>query len=141
MVQWNWNTTEKVACGPDISCYGVGNEYAHGGVSVQECLIPDLVFEMEGGAPDVTVTISEIKWRGLRCSVTVAPATKGLNVDMRTKINEPQTSMADTKVTDEKGVASLLVTEDKNQGTAAHVVISVADGRIIAKQPTTVGGD
>ena len=38
---WYWNKYYRVAFAPGVSCFVRGNDYAHGGVSVQECVIPD----------------------------------------------------------------------------------------------------
>ncbi|HEN46997.1 MAG TPA: BREX-1 system phosphatase PglZ type B, partial [Mizugakiibacter sp.] len=35
-VRWHWNAHERVAVAPGIACFGAGNEYAHGGLSLQE---------------------------------------------------------------------------------------------------------
>jgi len=39
-VRWHWNADERVAVAPGIACFGAGNEYAHGGLSLQESLVP-----------------------------------------------------------------------------------------------------
>ena len=41
-VAWHWNALERVAVGPGIACFGAGNKYAHGGLSLQESLVPVL---------------------------------------------------------------------------------------------------
>jgi len=40
---WYWNPDQDVALARGISCYKKGREYAHGGLSLQECLTPSLV--------------------------------------------------------------------------------------------------
>ena len=39
-VRWHWNAYERVAVAPGIACFSAGNEYAHGGLSLQESLVP-----------------------------------------------------------------------------------------------------
>ena len=39
---WHWNGSEHFASPPGIACFSNRPEYAHGGLSVQECLIPDI---------------------------------------------------------------------------------------------------
>lgn len=57
------------------------SEYAHGGISLQECVIPELI--VERGEEAVTATITEISWRGMRCRVAVKSNADGLQVDLR----------------------------------------------------------
>ena len=39
-VRWHWNAHERVAVAPGIACFSAGNEYAHGGLSLQESPYP-----------------------------------------------------------------------------------------------------
>ncbi len=39
-VSWHWNETVSVAMAPGISGYFAGDDYNHGGLSLQECLTP-----------------------------------------------------------------------------------------------------
>ena len=60
-----------------------GHEYAHGGVSLQECVIPDLTFSLtESVLADVKV--KQIEWSGMRCRVTVGAAESEVTADLRT---------------------------------------------------------
>jgi hypothetical protein len=40
IVPWHWFSGIQVAVAPGISCFTSGKEYDHGGISLQECLIP-----------------------------------------------------------------------------------------------------
>ena len=84
---WSWNPQERFAYAPGVHCFVAGQEYAHGGVSLQECLVPVLAFVSTGASAGVVVTVSEVQWVGLRCRVTVEPAADGLLADLRTKPN------------------------------------------------------
>ncbi|MCU8285754.1 BREX-1 system phosphatase PglZ type B [Vibrio vulnificus] len=42
VVPWHWNSSVSVAMAPGISAYVKGDNYNHGGVSLQECLTPVL---------------------------------------------------------------------------------------------------
>jgi hypothetical protein len=42
---WYWNPGQNIALAAGISCYRRGEEYAHGGLSVQECLTLELTVE------------------------------------------------------------------------------------------------
>lgn len=141
---WAWNPQERFAYAPGAHCFVAGQEYAHGGVSLQECLVPDLVLRSTAAPADVTVTTKEVQWAGLRCRVSVEPAIEGLFADLRTKLNNPQSSVADPKkpkALDAHGKTSLIVTDDGLIGTMVSLVIVDVAGRVVCKAPTTVGGD
>jgi len=52
--------------------------YAHGGISLQECVIPDLMIER--GDEAATAEITEIVWRGMRAA---ASRSKGTHATFR----------------------------------------------------------
>jgi hypothetical protein len=138
---WSWNPGERFAYAPGVHCFVVGQEYAHGGASLQECLIPILTFALTSVPAGVAATVSEVRWVGLRCRVSVQPAAEGLLADLRTKANVPNTSITEPKALDAEGKAALLVADESLQGTLASLVIVDASGRVLCKEATTVGGD
>jgi len=138
---WHWNPTQEFATAPGVSCFFAGQQYAHGGLSLQECLVTDLVVTRTTGLEGAAVKIVEVKWRGLRCQVTVDPAGKIGKVDLRSKVNDPGSSLAASpKVSDSTGRASLVVEDEDLAGTAAFVVVLDEAGKVIAKVQTAVGG-
>ncbi len=140
-VGWHWNAHERVAVAPGIACFGAGNEYAHGGLSLQESLVPVIRVTAGKAAASATAAIAEVNWAGLRCRVRVEAAQPGLSVDLRTKVNDAGSSVSRARVLDAKGTASVLVPDDELEGSPAVVVVLDASGHVIAKQPTLIGGD
>lgn len=140
-VRWHWNANERVAVAPGIACFGAGNEYAHGGLSLQESLIPVIRVTAGKAAANASAEINEVNWAGLRCRVRVEAAQPGLSVDLRTKVNDPGSSVSQARTLDSKGSASLLVADDELEGSPAVVVVLDASGHVIAKQPMIIGGD
>jgi len=138
---WSWNPQEWFAYAPGVHCFVGGQEYAHGGASLQECLAPVLTFVSTGAPAGLVVTVREVQWVGMRCRVTVEPATGGLLADLRTKPNVANTSITDPKPVDAEGKAALLVTDDSLEGTTVSLVIVDATGRVVSNEPTTVGGE
>lgn len=138
---WSWNPQERFAYAPGVHCFVAGQEYAHGGLSLQECLTPILDFAVTAVPAAVVVAVREIQWRGLRCRVKVEPVAEGLLADLRTKPNVADSSITDPKVLDAEGKAALLVADDSLEGMVASLVIFDSSGRVICKEATTVGGD
>jgi len=138
-MMWHWSPEVRIAMAPGISCFKAGLDYAHGSLSVQECLIPEFTVRA-GKAARPKASIKSIKWVGLRCRVQVDGPTTGLNADIRTKPADASTSLAVAKAVGKDGSVALLVGDDSLEGTAAAVVLVTNDGRTIAKKSTMVGG-
>ena len=64
-VPWHWNENVSIVPAPGIGCFRAGSEFGHGGLSVQECVVPTLTVSATDTGP--AVTIDELKWLGLRC--------------------------------------------------------------------------
>ncbi|MCI0540603.1 MAG: BREX-1 system phosphatase PglZ type B [Verrucomicrobiales bacterium] len=138
---WFWDARQPVAYAPGAYCFSSGTEYTHGGLSPQECVTPDLTFRSATEGKAVAVKIEGVQWLGLRCRVVITPATEGLFADLRSKPNDPKTSITQMKPFDKDGKAGLLVEDENLAGSATSVVVFDATGRVFSKQPTMVGGD
>ena len=140
-VRWHWNAHERIAVAPGIACFGAGNEYAHGGLSLQESLVPVIRVMAGEAAARTAAKIGDVSWVGLRCRVQVETAQPGLSVDLRSKVKDPTSSVSRVRLVDAKGAASLLIADDELEGTPAVVVVLDANGHVITKQPTIIGGE
>lgn len=141
VVPWHWNPHHYVAIGPGVACFGKGNEYAHGGVSLQECLVPYIVIQGGDTAGAGLAVLTEIKWTGLRCRVKVDNGDPTMTVDIRLKVNEPDPAKVQAKNLGKESEASLFVIDDSLEGSPAVVVLIDAAGNVIAKQATIIGGE
>lgn len=138
---WDWCRDVQVAYAPGVSSFIAGADYAHGGLSLQECLVPVLDLVVAAPAAAAQVTIKSVTWKGLRCVVEVDGSSAGLTVDVRTKPALATSSLVASVKPLEAGKASVAVADDDNLGAAAVVVILAADGQVLQKQATTVGGN
>ena len=138
---WDWCKSVQVALAPGISAFRAGLEYAHGGLSLQECLVPviDIRFT-QTESPSIKVEITKVTWRGLRCVVEVSPVVAGLRADIRTKAALAESSVVANVRYLDNGKASLVVPDDEMMGAAAVVVIIDDQGTVLQKQATTIGG-
>lgn len=139
VLSWHWNRAVRIALAPGIHCYEAGKEYEHGGLSPQECVVPTLT--ATGRASRATVSLSDVRWRRLRCSLTIVGSTAGAYVDIRTKGGDPSTTLtAGGKEIDAEGKVSLLVEDADREGEAALVVVVDTDNTVLAQTSTIVGG-
>lgn len=136
---WFWADDVRVASAPGIDCFMAGEEYNHGGLSLQECVVPQFAIR-PGGAATVAARIDSHKWSGLRCRVQAAGDFAGCKVDIRDKVGDPASSIAAPKAVGKDGAAALVVDKDDREGTAAVLVLLDAGGNVIDKTPVTVGG-
>ncbi len=138
-VPWYWNPHVAVAVAPGVSTFVAGAEYAHGGVTLQECVTP--VLEVSSGAAPVRrVTITALKWVGFRCQVQLEGDVDGCRVDVRTHAADAEKSIVGgSRTPDPSGLVKLLVSDDRHEGAAAHVVVLDDAQAVIAKRSTTVG--
>jgi hypothetical protein len=137
---WSWDTTQAVTYAPGITAFRASTEYAHGGLTLQECYTPVLTLSRAASAH--TGAIDAVKWVGLRCKATVTTSAPSARLDLRTKVNDPTTSLLDApRAVGLDGTASMLVARDDLEGTAAFMVLLAADGAVLAKRSTTLGGD
>lgn len=138
VLSWYWNPEVRIACPPGIGSFIAGAVYAHGGVSLQESVVPELT--VERGAEVARATITDSQWRGMRLRVRASASVSGLRADLRTNAKQPSTSLAaSVKELDASGEASLVVSDDKHEGSAAVIVILDRGNNILDRRPTTVG--
>ena len=136
---WHWNPKTPIHFPHGIHSFIAGRTYAHGGVSLQECCVP-VITVVNDVNQSSSAKIADVDWRGLVCKVKAEGAGDGLRVDLRTKVADASTSLVKPQALENDPVR-LMVKDDDNEGVSAVVVVCDGDGTVLAKQPTTVGGD
>lgn len=137
---WDWCKDVQIAMAPGISSFVAGDEYAHGGLTLQECLVPVIeVLAYQEKTSALKVDIIKVMWKGLRCQVQIAPAHAGLAVDIRTKAALAESSVLAKVKIFEDGRASVAVADDSCMDVAAFIVVLDASGAVVQKMPTTIG--
>lgn len=137
---WDWCKDVQIAMAPGISSFIAGAEYAHGGLSLQECLVPLLDVRVAASIKShVKADFSKVVWKGLLCRIEVSSAHSDLQVDLRTKAALASSSIAAKVRKLDAGKASLAVDDDSHLGSAAFVVVLDPDGVVLQKVATTVG--
>jgi hypothetical protein len=140
-VPWHFDSDVQIAVAPGLGVYVSGQDYEHGGLSVQECVLPVLTVRADAEAVQTNLTVTSVRWTGMRCRVEVADAPEGATVDLRTRAADATTSVvAAAKALDAQGRASLVVPDDTREGDAAHLVVLSPTGQLLAQQGTTLGG-
>jgi hypothetical protein len=136
---WRWNPSTFIAYASGISFFKKNEEYAHGGISIHECLIPVLLVENTNTA-FVQAEIKFVKWVNLKCVVNTDDVPDGYSIDIRTKYSDENSSIVLSPNKLFKGNSVSLMVDDAAESAAATIVLLDSDGRILDKKPTTVGG-
>ena len=137
---WHWNRTQWFATPPGIACFNRSEEYAHGGLSIQECLIPDLVVTRVEGA-ETGGRITSVTWRGLRCFIEAAVRGGPVMADLRLGRPTGESVAAAAKPVDAAGAVSLVLADDEHEAAALVLVLVDDAGRVLAQRPVRVGED
>jgi len=137
---WRWNPGVFIAYAPGITFFKKNEEYAHGGISIQECLIPILTVENTRVSLGNLAKLKEPKWINLTCKVETIDAPNGLVVDIRTKYDSPETTIVLSKRTSIIDNKVTLMVDDDALDKSATIVLMNEQGVILDKKPTLVGG-
>jgi len=138
---WHWNEQVGIVCPPGAGSYRAGTEYSHGGISLQETVIP-YVTVTSGAASKGGTRIAEAKWNQATCRVTVSGEAAGFLLDLRTSLGDPGTSLLADKQPREltaEGKATLFLETDADIGQRAEIVLLSSNKQVIHSLPTTLG--
>lgn len=138
---WYWDNAWDVALAPGISCYRAGEEYQHGGLSLQECLTLQLTIKSGNTSSDTFSGSLDLIWKGLRCNVVADGDVFGLRVDIRLEPGIASTSVVlDTKTFKDNGTTSVVVENEDLEGESASLLLVDTNGNVIYQMDTVIGG-
>lgn len=138
---WYWNPNQYVAMANGISCFRKGLEYAHGGLSLQETVLLELKVTPKAEKPGQVVQITDVVWKGLRCSIAADGEFEGLSLDIRAQAGNASSSVVlSTKTLKQNGMASVVVEDEDMEGSSAFIVLFDADGEPAVQIQTIIGG-
>ncbi len=139
LVPWHWHPTDYIATGPGIACFNNSPEYAHGGVSLQECLVPDLLVE-KGGDRKALPAIRSVKWRRMRCMVECSDSTSGVRADVRVSQPGGKSILSAPKPVESDGAVSIVIEDDYETADLVLVLLD-SEGTVLAQRSIRVGAD
>ena len=137
--EWFWNESVQVACPRGIDSFIAGQQYNHGGLSVQECVVPQLSVRAIG-EPSTLANIEDVKWAGLRCKIKVTGDFEGCKVDLRDKPADPSSTLAKPRSIGKDGSVAIVVEDESREGSATSLVLLDAGGNVIEKVLVVVSG-
>jgi hypothetical protein len=138
---WHWNPDVTIATPPGVGCFRASMDYSHGGVSLQEMVIPRL--RVAANRPrSASASLIEAKWTGAKCRVSVGGDCSGVRVDVRIRRSDPASSLlADhqSRETTPEGKVTVFLENDADTGRSAEIVLLDATGQVIDSLPTKLG--
>lgn len=135
-IPWHWDKSVRIAMPPGAEAFRGGDVYSHGGLSPQECVIPDITI---GGAAAVSgARISGLNWRRLRLTVNMTGELAGITVEVRRKERDPA-SRVDVSSKIDGLQARLTVSDEVDEGDPVLVVLIDRHGGVADVRATQVG--
>jgi hypothetical protein len=139
---WFWNLHHRFALADGVSCFKKGEEYAHGGLSLQECLTLELTVTEDPSRKTEPIKFTDIGWKGLRCTIAADGPFSGLTFDIRSQAGNPSTSIVvSTKPLKSNGTASVIVEDQDFEGKKAFLVLVDKDGALVAQTDIVIPRD
>lgn len=137
-VPWHWNPIHSVATPPGAACFNVSDAYAHGGLSLQECLIPDFVIERGGEAPAVA-TVHRVVWRKMRVTADCRGSLVGVRADLRLGGAQGRSVVRVPKDVEADGQVSFVVSDEHENDPLVLVLLAKDKDDVLAQIATRVG--
>jgi hypothetical protein len=134
---WHWDKTVRIAMPLGAEAFRAGEVYTHGGLSPQECVIPDVSVGGETATAG-TLRISSISWRRLRLTVELTGELTDVTVEVRRKERDPA-SRVDVASTIVGTRVRLTVSDEADEGDPVLVVLIDRRGSVIDARATRVG--
>ena len=139
---WFWNPRRHFALADGLSCFRKGEDYTHGGLSLEECLTLELVVtagKIEDSARQIKLT--DVGWKGFRCTVAVEGNVQGLSLDIRRLTGDPSSSVVvSPQLFKKSGTASVIVEDEDLENKEILIVIVDEHGEPVFQVPTVIGG-
>jgi len=135
---WHWDKSVRIAVPSGAEAFRAGEVYSHGGLSPQECVIPDITVHGGESIPSKGVRISTISWRRLRLTVELTGELADVTVEVRRRERDPA-SRVDVGSTLDGARARLTISDEVEEGDPVLVVLVDRHGSIIDARVTRVG--
>ena len=140
ILPWTWDSSVDMVSAPGTAAFESGCLYEHGGLSLQECVIP-VVTVTRGGSAAAPAQIEAVRWTGQRCRIDYGPAEAEVVAEVRLRPADASSAVGGPKSPTEPGEVKVLVDEEQAPvGANAWVVLLDPSGGVLAQAQTTVGG-
>ena len=136
---WYWDASVRIAMPPGAEAFRAGDVYSHGGLSPQECVIPDISVGGSGATVGVKgAKIVGVTWRRLRLVVDLAGDLSGYSVEVRRAPRDSASRLGEPATID-GSQAKYTMSDEIDEGEKVHVVLLDRHGSVADAKVTAVG--
>ena len=135
---WSWKDTCRVSYPRGISCHRLGLAYTHGGLTLQECRLMELV--ITPGVKKSPVALENVSWTGLWLKCKLVGDFANCHVEVREDPINGASLLNRHGVPNEVGNVKGLVADEELMGKEAFVVVLDQSGVLLVQQKVHIGG-
>jgi hypothetical protein len=136
---WTWNPNEFIAYAPGVSFFKKNEEYAHGGISIHECMTPLIIITTKDAVGAEKALIEEYKWVGMRMHITTKGTNgNGFKFDVRSKREDASSSIIMGSVKHD-GLDWKVMVDGDFEGQAGYLVLLNSEGIIVDSKVIEIG--
>ena len=135
---WSWKDTCRVSYPRGISCHRLGLAYTHGGLTLQECRLMELV--ITPGVKKSPVALENVSWTGLWLKCKLVGDFANCQVEVREDPINGASLLNRHGVPNEVGNVKGLVADEELMGKEAFVVVVDQSGVLLVQQRVHIGG-
>lgn len=142
LIPWYWNDMVSVASPRGACCFRSGVEFSHGGISLQELVVPRISVKRDNSASSNSKIVDH-RWIGLRCHVIVSNPTIEEKVDIRARVADPESSFIEgrePRSLSSDGTASLPIANPDDEGKEGFIVLLNKQGEALHSVMMRIGG-
>lgn len=140
ILPWTWDSSVDMASAPGSAAFEAGRLYDHGGLSLQECVIP-VVTVTRGDTAVAPVHVEAVRWTGQRCRIDYGPPEADIVAEIRLRPGDASSAVGGPKSPADPGEVAVLVDEERAPaGAIVWAVLRDPNGEVLAQKQTTVGG-
>jgi hypothetical protein len=132
----------RIAVPPGAHSFRAGEAYAHGGISLQECIVPDiLVGEVSGGsiATGSKVRITGIVWKRYKLTITLDREAPDHEIEVRLAQRDPESRIEAERIGGPGLQIELRIDPDLDEESPVVVVLLDQHGSVVDAKNTAIG--
>jgi len=136
-IPWYWDSVRNYNLAPGISTFHQST-YAHGGLSLQEIVVPTLFIRAGSEEPRALKSGLDVslQWKGLRLRIGLDEHPSEWSMDLRSDAGDEASSLIGGMRT----IGPSIAVDDSFLAQPAQFLILDENGTIIVQKPTIIGG-
>lgn len=138
---WYWDKDVRIVTPQGAGAFRAGEVYSHGGISLQECVIPDIIVGDTGGVIKASgeLRITSLFWKRWKLSVTLSGPIGNHQVEVRGAALDPGSRISTDPLASDDARLDFRVDPDTEEETPVFVVLIDAHGGVVDHHATLVG--